>query len=60
MELILFNKRYNKEFCEFVIDLINNNKYNSIKNLYKSCDIIELNFVENYSKTYHFLISIIL
>lgn len=47
MDLILFNKRYNKDFCELVIDLINNNKYNSIKNLYKSCDIIELIFIEN-------------
>ena len=54
MELILFNKRYNKDFCNLCVDLINNNKYNSIKNLYKSCDIIELNFVENIPKNISF------
>ena len=54
MELILFNKRYNKDFCELSVNLINNYKYNSIKNLYKSCDIIELKFIENIPKNISF------
>ena len=50
MELILFNKRYNKDFCELVVDLINKNKNNPINNHFKTCNIVEFQFIENIPK----------